>query len=246
MRLVATALVVVELPTMRSVMFARVATRDEMKPLVVVELVVVLLVTMLPVKLATVAKRLETKEFEEVLLVELSAVIVPDAEVRSVTDADPVEREDTVVVAKVVCPVVVREEIVVVASVEVPDTASVVADAVPRVEVPEVSVEKIPVVKVGFAERAIVLVEEKTIFDPATRLEIGLLRKVFHAVEDAVSGIENPACVPSVKVWIPVLVAVVIVRLSPPDVEVANACDAAALPLSVEIVPPAPPASVPQ
>ena len=41
MRLVATALVVVELPTMRSVMFARVATRDEMKPLVVVELVVV-------------------------------------------------------------------------------------------------------------------------------------------------------------------------------------------------------------
>ena len=233
MRLVATALVVVELPTMRSVMFARVATRDEMKPLVVV-----LLVTMLPVKLATVAKRLETKEFEEVLLVELSAVIVPDAEVRSVTDADPVEREDTVVVAKVVCPVVVREEIVVV--------ASVVADAVPRVEVPEVSVEKIPVVKVGLAERAIVLVEEKTIFDPATRLEIGLLRKVFHAVEDAVSGIENPACVPSVKVWIPVLVAVVIVRLSPPDVEVANACDAAALPLSVEIVPPAPPASVPQ
>ena len=227
-------------------MFARVATRDEMKPLVVVELVVVLLVTMLPVKLATVAKRLETKEFEEVLLVELSAVIVPDAEVRSVTDADPVEREDTVVVAKVVCPVVVRDEIVVVASVDVPDTASVVADAVPRVEVPEVSVEKIPVVKVGLAERAIVLVEEKTIFDPATRLEIGLLRKVFHAVEDAVSGIENPACVPSVKVWIPVLVAVEIVRLSPPDVEVANDCDAAALPLSVEIVPPAPPASVPQ
>ena len=216
MRLVATALVVVELPTMRSVMFARVATRDEMKPLVVVALVVVLLVKVLPVKLATVAKRLETKEFEDVLLVELSAVIVPDAEVRSV------------------------------ASVEVPDTASVVADAVPRVEVPEVSVEKIPVVKVGLAERAIVLVEEKTIFDPATRLEIGLLRKVFHAVEDAVRGTENPACVPRVKVWIPVLVAVVIVRLSPPDVEVANDCDAAALPLSVEIVPPAPPASVPQ
>lgn len=108
------------------------------------------------------------------------------------------------------------------------------------------SVEKTPVVKVGLAVRAIVLVEEKMMFDPAVRLEIGLLRKVFHAVDDAVRGIENPACVPRVKVWIPVDVLVVIARLSPPEVDVANACDAAELPLSVEIVPPAPPASVPQ
>jgi hypothetical protein len=49
-----------------------------------------------------------------------------------------------------------------------------------------------------------------------------------------------------VNVWIPVVVAVVTARVRPPDVDVANDCDAAALPLSVEIVPPAPPASVPQ
>ena len=40
-RLVATALVVVELPTIKSVILARVATRDEMKELVEVLLVVV-------------------------------------------------------------------------------------------------------------------------------------------------------------------------------------------------------------
>ena len=69
---------------------------------------------------------------------------------------------------------------------------------------------------------------------------------MFHWVEDAVSGIECVPSVPRVKVWIPVVVAVVIVRESPPEVEVANDCDAAELPLSVLIVPPAPPASVPQ
>jgi len=44
----------------------------------------------------------------------------------------------------------------------------------------------------------------------------------------------------------PVDVAVVIVKSIPPDVDVANDCEAAALPLRVLIVPPAPPASVPQ
>ena len=73
-------------------------------------------------------------------------------------------------------------------------------DALPRDDVPDVSVEKIPVVKVGLAESAMVLVPEKVIFDPATKLEIGLLRKVFHAVVEAVSGSEYPACVPRVKV----------------------------------------------
>ena len=44
----------------------------------------------------------------------------------------------------------------------------------------------------------------------------------------------------------PVDVAVVIARVSPPLVEVARDCEAAVLPLSEVIVPPAPPASVPQ
>lgn len=48
------------------------------------------------------------------------------------------------------------------------------------------------------------------------------------------------------KVCTPVPVLVLITRLSPPEVEVAIDCEAAALPLRVEIVPPAPPASVPQ
>jgi hypothetical protein len=52
--------------------------------------------------------------------------------------------------------------------------------------------------------------------------------------------------VPIAKVWVPVDVAVVITRSSPPLVDVANVCDDTELPLSVEIVPPAPPASVPQ
>ena len=56
-------------------------------------------------------------------------------------------------------------------------------------------------------------------------------------------------CVPSVprvKVWTPVPVLVVIERLRPPEVEVARVCDVAELPFSDVIVPPAPPASVPQ
>jgi hypothetical protein len=236
-RLVATALVVVELPTTRLVMEAKVATRDDMKPLVVVALVVVLLPIVTPVRFESVAKRLETKEFEEVLLVVLNAVTVAEAEVRSVI---------VPLVIVVVASVEVPDVLSVPESTVLPDTVSAVADALPRVDVPEVSVEKIPVVKVGLAERAIVLVEEKTMFDPAVRLATGLLKKVFQAVDEAVSGTEYPACVPRVKVWIPVEVDVVMVRLRPPDVEVANACDAAALPLSVEIVPPAPPASVPQ
>ena len=52
-RLVANALVVVELPTIRSVMLAKVATRDEMK-----ELVLVLLVERRSVKLPLVAAKL--------------------------------------------------------------------------------------------------------------------------------------------------------------------------------------------
>jgi hypothetical protein len=47
-------------------------------------------------------------------------------------------------------------------------------------------------------------------------------------------------------VCIPVDVAVVITSESPPVVEVASDCVAAVLPLSEVILPPAPPASVPQ
>lgn len=56
-----------------------------------------------------------------------------------------------------------------------PDTVSDVAEALPSVEVPEMSVENVPVVKDGLEEMAIVFVPEKMMFDPATRLESGLL-----------------------------------------------------------------------
>ena len=52
---------------------------------------------------------------------------------------------------------------------------SAVAEAFPRDEVPAMSVEKVPVVKVGEATREIVLVPEKVTFVPATRLDTGLL-----------------------------------------------------------------------
>jgi hypothetical protein len=65
-------------------------------------------------------------------------------------------------------------------------------------------------------------------------------------VEDAESGIAYPACVPSVKVCVPVDVEVTITKESPPEVDVARVCEATVLPLSDVIVPPAPPASVPQ
>ncbi len=69
---------------------------------------------------------------------------------------------------------------------------------------------------------------------------------MFHAVDDAVSGTEYPAAVPRVKVWTPVPVLVTIERLRPPEVDVANVCEATADPLREVIDPPAPPASVPQ
>jgi hypothetical protein len=234
------AFVVVEFPTTRLVMLARDATRDEKNPEVVVLLVVIALVVVAvpivtPVRFAIVAKRLETKELEEVLLEEVMLVTVAEAEVRVfvvrlVVDAVVAVRLDTVVVARFVVPDTEREE----------------ANAFPRDEVPEVSVEKTPVVKVGLRETAMVLVPEKMMLDPATRLATGLLKKESHAVVDAVRGREYPACVPRVKVWIPVEVAVEIERERPPDEVVANAWEAAAEPLRVEIVPPAPPASVPQ
>ena len=65
-------------------------------------------------------------------------------------------------------------------------------------------------------------------------------------MEDAESGIVWVPSVPRVKVWIPVEVAVVMVRESPPVVEVASVWDATELPSRLVILPPAPPASVPQ
>ena len=69
---------------------------------------------------------------------------------------------------------------------------------------------------------------------------------MFQRVDDAVSGMVCVPSVPRVKVWIPVVVAVVMVSVSPPEVEVAVVWVAAVLPLSEVMVPPAPPASVPQ
>jgi hypothetical protein len=48
-------------------------------------------------------------------------------------------------------------------------------EALPRVEVPEVSVENTPVVNVGLGLSPMVLVDEKTMFDPAIKNDAGLL-----------------------------------------------------------------------
>ena len=99
-----TALVVVELPTMRSVMLARDATRDEKNPLVEVLLVVTRLVVVALVKVALVAV----------------------SEVKNAVVAARIDAKKLVVVASVkVAFVAVRLEIVVVARVEVPDTVRV-------------------------------------------------------------------------------------------------------------------------
>lgn len=56
-----------------------------------------------------------------------------------------------------------------------PETVRLVAEAFPSVEVPEVSVEKIPVVKVGLGVTEMVLVEENTMLDPAIKFDTGEL-----------------------------------------------------------------------
>ena len=70
----------------------------------------------------------------------------------------------------VVCPVTESEF----KSVD-PVTPRVVAVALPSVEVPEMSVENVPVVKVGLGVIPIVDVEEKRILAPAVRYETGEL-----------------------------------------------------------------------
>lgn len=82
--------------------------------------------------------------------------------------------------------------------------------------------------------------------EPAVIRVDGVLKNDDQSDDEAVSGTEYPEAVPRVKVCIPVVVAVVITRDRPPEVEVANVCDEASLPLRVAILPPTPPASVPQ
>ena len=72
------------------------------------------------------------------------------------------------------------------------------------------------------------------------------MKILFHCVDEAVRGIVWVPSVPSVKVWTPVPVLVEITKERPPEVEVARDCDAAVEPFNDVIVPPAPPASVPQ
>ena len=67
-RLETTAFVVVEFPTIKLVMEARVATRDEKKPLVVDELVIVALVAARFVEVLLIALKLVVKKFVEVEL----------------------------------------------------------------------------------------------------------------------------------------------------------------------------------
>jgi hypothetical protein len=124
-----------------------------------------------------------------------------------------------------------------------PDTVRAVADALPRDEVPEVRVEKTPVVKVGLRVVAIVPVEERMIFDPAFRKEIGELKKEAHCVVEAVRGTENPAWVPIEKLWLEPLE--MIFRSRPFAVVVENVCTDATSPLR-DVRPPPAPASLPQ
>ena len=63
---------------------------------------------------------------------------------------------------------------------------------------------------------------------------------------DAVRGIENREDGAAENVWTPVEVAVTTKISIPLPVEVARVCEATLLPFSDVIVPPAPPASVPQ
>jgi hypothetical protein len=122
-------------------MFARVATRDEMKPLVVVELVVVrelavsefeerdvvvalvstALVAVRLVNTAVTALRRVEKSDDDVALVN-----VVDATERDPTDTDPAVSDETVVVASAVVPV----------SVLSPANVCVPVETTPRAEAP--------------------------------------------------------------------------------------------------------------
>ena len=123
---------------------------------------------------------------------------------------------------------------------------SAVAEALPSDEVPEISVEKVPVVNEGLGVIAMVLVPEKRMLAPALKYESGELKNDDHCVVEEVSGMEYPAEGATEKVCVPVEVEVVMKILTPFPVEVARDCDATVLPFNDVIVPPAPPASVPQ
>lgn len=72
------------------------------------------------------------------------------------------------------------------------------------------------------SDTPIVDVEESTILLPAVKLLTGEVRKVFHAVVEAVSGIEYPGSNPTEKVWIPLEVAEEMSTVRTPEDEVAK------------------------
>lgn len=115
--------------------------------------------------------------------------------------------------------------------------------AVPVAKVYEVAESPLIVVVAKYPLRTLPLHERLV---PAVIRVEGVVKKLDHSDDEAVSGIVYPEAVPKVSVCTPVEVAVVITSERPPEVEVASDCDAAALPLREVIVPPAPPASVPQ
>ena len=119
---------------------------------------------------------------------------------------------------------------------------------VAKVEVPETVAlpEEVMVVNVGLEVIPMVEVPVKTMLDPAMRYETGVLKKLDHCEVEAESGMSYPEASPGVNVWIPVDVAVTMVSVSPFAELVARVCEDTELPLSVEILPPAPPASTPQ
>jgi hypothetical protein len=169
------ALVVVELPTTRSVIDAIVARSDEKNPLVEVALVAMRLVVDAFVIVALVVVEFPTMRFVMFAIVARRLVKNPLVAVMPVVDALP----------RVVCPVALRVEVkrfvAVTPVVEAfpkyvcPETVSEVAEALPKDEVPEVSVENTPVVNDGLADTEMVLVPENMMLAPATRLAIGLL-----------------------------------------------------------------------
>jgi hypothetical protein len=209
-RFVATALVVVELPTMRLVMLASVATREAKNPLVLVLFVDEELVAMIVPPVTFVAERLLVTVLPETVMFVAEAlvrVVWPDAE-------------------RLFVVTFVATAFVVVLFVNVASVA-------------------VRLVNDGVLEKLMVLPLHERLA-PRVMRDDGVAKNDAHSDDEAVSGIEYPDAVVRLKVCTPVPVFVLIESESPPDVEVANDCVAAAEPLRVVILPPAPPASVPQ
>ena len=165
-RLVMVAFVVVELPTITLVRFASVATREEMKELVVVAFEVMRLVTEVEASVdwpVTERVPLDVREDVAVILPPVKVLTVAVTALRRV--AKKLEDVAFVVVRLDKIEFVLYKVVAVKAE----------DDAFPRDDVPEIRVEKVPVVKLGLGVREMVEVEEKRTLAPAIKYDTGEL-----------------------------------------------------------------------